>query len=112
MPKISGAILDLAKDRLDLARNKSQRKTSITAACTAWNIAVLVPEDHHYEEINNFFKTEVDDTEVQALFTRIMLSMIEKKKWLHPDDQRVVVNYEIVDTKKYFSINVAAMLPP
>jgi len=111
MPKISGAILDLAKDMLDTAKNKSHRKMAILVACTAWNIDALFPEDRHNEKINDFFKTDIDDIEVQDLFRQIILAMIEKKKLLYSDDMRVVVDFEIVDTKTYFSVNVAAMLP-
>lgn len=111
LPKISGAILDLAKDMLDSASNKSQRKTAVTVACTAWNIAVLIPENRIDEEINHFFEACVYDTEDRGLIREIMRSMIAKKKALYLDDRRLVVDFEVVDTKTFFSVNVAARLP-
>lgn len=111
IPKISGAILDLAKDMLDSAKNKSQRKTAITAACTAWNIAVMVPEKNIDDEIDIFFESCVYGTDDRDHVSEIILSMIAKKKSFYSDDMRIIVDFEIVDTKTYFSINVAAMLP-
>lgn len=112
MPKLSAAILELAKDMLASARNKSERKTAITIACVAWNIAVVADDqDSLQHELNHFFTTCVEDRQNQNDFTQIILSMVTKKKLLFPDDVRLVVDFEIVDTKTYFSVNVASMLP-
>jgi hypothetical protein len=112
MPKISGAILELAKDMLDFAKNKSERKMAITTACVAWNIAVLATdEDSLDRELHHFFATCVEDEQAQEEFTGLILSMVVKKKLLFPDDVRQVVDFEIVDTKTFFSVSVAAMLP-
>jgi hypothetical protein len=111
MPKISAAILELAKDMLDSARNKSQRKIAIMTACTAWNMSVVAPLDLFDEKMNIFFEMNDSDAEGQMLIKQIISSMIEKKNLLYPDDLRVVVDFEIVDTKTFFSVNVAAMLP-
>lgn len=111
MPKISASIIELAKDMLDFAKNKSQRKTAITAACVAWNMAVLATnEDALHDELNRFFATYVEERD-QKTFTQLIFSMIEKKKSLFPGDIRLVVDFEIVDTRTYFSVNVASMLP-
>jgi len=111
MPKISASIIELAKDMLDFAKNKSQRKTAITAACVAWNMAVLATdEDALLDELNRFCSTCAEEQD-QEDFTQLIFSMIEKKKLLFSDDIRLVVDFEIIDTKTYFSVNVASMLP-
>lgn len=96
---------------LDSASKKSHRKIAIMAACTAWNMSVVSPLDLFDEELNKFFEINDSDEEGQILIKQIILSMIEKKNLLYPDDLRVVVDFEIVDTKTFFSVNVAAMLP-
>lgn len=112
MLKISDAIIQLAKDMLDSAKNKSERKTAIMAACVAWNIAVLATdEDSLNNELNIFFETCVEDKESRDDFTQVILSMIAKKKLLFPDEIRLVEDFEIIDTKSYFSVNVASRLP-
>ena len=112
MLKISDAIIQLAKDMLDSAKNKSERKTAIIAACVAWNIeALATDEDSLKNELNLFFATCVEDEKDQDGFTQIILSMIAKKKLLFPDEMRLVEDFEIIDTKSYFSVNVASRLP-
>lgn len=112
LPKMSGAILELSKVMLDSARNKSERRVAITTACTAWNIAVIASDVNSlHEELHHFFEMCVPDKSQHDDFTHIILSMIAKKKTLFPDDHRLVVDFEIVDTRTYFSVNVAAMLP-
>lgn len=113
MPKISASILELAKDMLDFAKNKSQRKIAITAACVAWNMAVMAAKDTDtlHKGLNSFFSTCTEDDQDKEDFTYIISSMIEKKKLLSPHDIRLVVDFEIVDTRTYFSVNVASMLP-
>lgn len=111
MPKISASIIELAKDMLDFAKNKSQRKIAITTACVAWNMAVLATnEDVLHDELNRFFATCAEERD-QEDFTQLIFSMIEKKRLLFSDDIRLVVDFEIVDTRTYFSVNVASMLP-
>lgn len=110
MPKISGCILELAQDLLEFAKNKSQRKKAVTAACVAWNIAVSVDsEDSLQNGLNDFLASTDQD---QDDFRKILLSLIMKKKLLFPDDMRLVVDFEVVDTKSYFSVNVAAFYQP
>lgn len=112
MLKISDAIIQLASDMLDSAKNKSERKIAITAACVAWNIEVLATDENSLiNELNNFFATCVEDEQDQDDFTQIILSMIAKKKLLFPDEIRLVEDFEIVDTKNYFSVNVASTFP-
>lgn len=112
MLKISDAIIQLAKDMLDSAKNKSERKIAITAACVAWNIeALATDEDSLNNELNLFFAACVEDEQDQDGFTKIILSMIAKKKLFFPDEIRLVEDFEIVDTKNYFSVNVASRLP-
>lgn len=109
---MSAAILELSKVMLDSARNKSERRIAITTACTAWNISVIASdEDSLHNELHHFSEMCVPNKRQHDDFTQIILSMILKKKALFPDDCRLVVDFEIVDTRTYFSVNVAAMLP-
>lgn len=74
-------------------------------------MAVLATnEDALHNELNRFFATCVEERDQEDL-TQLIFSMIEKKKLLFPGDIRLVVDFEIVDTKTYFSVNVASMLP-
>jgi hypothetical protein len=111
MPKISGCILELAQDLLEFTKNKSQRKKAITAACVAWNIAVSVDSEESLQNgLNDFLASTGQDQQDQDDFREILSSLIMKKNLLFPDDMRLVVDFEVVDTKSYFSVNVAAML--
>lgn len=111
MPKISGCILELAQDLLEFTKNKSQRKKAVTAACVAWNIAVAADNDDSLQHgLNDFLASTAQDQQDQDDFRKILSSLIMKKKLLFPDDMRLVVDFEVVDTKSYFSVNVAAML--
>jgi hypothetical protein len=111
MPKISGSILELANEMLESAKNKSQRKSAIVAACVAWNIAVAADsEDSLQHGLNDFFESSFQDPQDQDEFRQVILSLVLKKKLLFPDDMRLVFDFEVVDTKTFFTVNVAAIL--
>lgn len=113
MPKISACILELAQDLLEHTKNKSQRKKAVTAACVAWNIAVSVDSEESLQTgLNDFLASTAQDQQDQDDFRKILLSLIMKKKLLFPDDMRLIVGFEVVDTKTYFSVNVAAIYQP
>lgn len=112
MLKISDAIIQIAREILDRAKNKSQRKTAIETACIAWNISIMAKDEESLQnELNRLMSNISDDKQYQDDFTHIILSMVEKKKLLFPDETRLVADFEIVDTKNYFSVNVASALP-
>lgn len=107
--KMSEVILDLADFLLKIANNKKQREAAITITCTAWNIAVE-GTDKGQELLDAYFK-EIDDPIHQKDTLEIISAIIKRKQACYPDLNRVVLDYELVDSMNNIHLNVVSTVP-
>lgn len=107
--KMSEVILDLADFLLKVANNKKQREAAITITCTAWNIAVA-GTDKGQELLDAYFK-KIDDPIHQKDTVDIISAIIKRKQACYPDINRVVLDYELVDSINNIHLNVVSTVP-
>lgn len=107
--KMSEVILDLADFLLKIANNKKQREAAITITCTAWNIAVE-GTDKGQELLDAYFK-EIDDPIHQKDTLEIISAIIKRKQACYPDINRIVLDYELVDSMNNIHLNVVSTVP-
>lgn len=107
--KMSEVILDLADFLLKIATNKKQREAAITITCTAWNIAVE-GSDKGQELLDAYFK-KIDDPIHQKDTLDIISAIIKRKQACYPDINRVVLDYELVDSMNNIHLNVVSTVP-
>jgi len=95
--KISAMVLEVAEGYIDMGETREERENYLRSACSAWNIACLLPSKRESaiqqyieqcREINNS-----DPTDCKALEDDIRL-LIKQKVRLVPD-----VNVQIVSSK-------------
>lgn len=105
--KMSGVILELAKELLEQAQTKSQRQESIGITVVTYNISLLEPRQQQ-QEIQKVLSTMPFDQEDRENMSEVIQAILRKKHKLYPDLDRIIVDYEVVDTKYDFSVNIAS----
>jgi hypothetical protein len=114
--KMSEIILEFAEDMIELGENDAARENSITLAIVAWNLAVLIEsgEKNPLEHLNEFYrmmKIKKNSEEEEAL-TALVLVLIERKHVEYPHIHRFIDDFEIIETKNDFHLNVASIIMP
>lgn len=107
--KMSGVIIDLADFLLKIAHTKSRIEAAIAITCTAWNIAVVGIEKSH-KFLDAYFN-KIDDPVHQQDTLDIMSALIKKKLAYYPDLNRIILDYELVDTRNNLHLNVVSTVP-
>ena len=69
---------------------------------------MLESEGLQQQEIQRVLNTMSLDQEDQENMAEIIQAILRKKHRLFPDLDRIIVDYEIVDTKYDFSVNIAS----
>ncbi len=87
--KMSEIILDLAKPLLEESEEFDWKLTALDLAIIAWNLS-LAPEAEQ-QRLQREFPQMFGDPETRELFDLLL----ERKAELYPDNQRVIVDYEI-----------------
>ena len=106
--KISEMILEYAKPLTDVAANQTEEKNALHIALTLWNIA-LMPADMQTEHKAKMERiTEPTDENEAGSSREVIDTMIRRKKVLFPDIDRMIVDYEIVDTPTGFYLSVVS----
>lgn len=116
LAKMSEIILEFADDMIELGENHVARENSIMLAIIAWNLAVLIEagEVDPSEHLNKFYrmmKIKKNSEEEEAL-TALILLLIERKHAEYPHIHRFIEDFEIVETKNDFHLNVASVAMP
>jgi len=116
LTKMSEILLEFAEELLDNAKNDQEKEGIIMMAVVAWNIAIIADEDREsvIDHIEDYlrtlgFKKNSEDKEVLAY---ILHTLVEKKWMEYPDIQRLIVDFEIIETKNEFRLNVASLVAP
>lgn len=111
--KLSLAILEVADPLLELDLDKKARNNFISLAILAWNLS-LMPESKRAAHIRTFFAgfqitmSRAAVTEVHEFITMLM----DRKRRMYPDDDRFVVNFEILEEDESYTLNVVSVKYP
>ena len=107
--KMSAVILDLADFLLEVAHTKERQEAAIAITCAAWNIAVEGMEKAQ-KFFDSYFET-IDDPTHQQDTLDIINEIIERKQFLYPEINRLILDYEIMGAKNNLHLNVVSTVP-
>ncbi len=108
MDKMSEILIDFADPLLELADNE---KAMLTLAMAAWNIAIF-PEKDREAKIDEFVTKCFPPDDPQALekISAIVGMMVLRKLKLYPDNERILLGYEIIESEDKRMLNVMSRI--
>jgi len=112
MVKLSDAISEIIKPFEEFADSFEARKKLVTMACLAWNIE-LSPRPSRIWDINRALKnlSKMSPQDEQG-FKAIINELINRKELLYPNDERLIADYELTESKKDFHLQIAYVMRP
>ncbi len=108
--KMSEIIIDYAQPLLDAATNAETQKQAITTAIIGWNLS-LFPEEQHacqIEEIKEILGNSVESEQQKKEAIEVFNFLLERKKSLYPEVNRMVIDFELIETPKGYHLNVVS----
>ena len=109
--KMSQIIIDYAGPLLYVAKNGEEQKKAITLAIIIWNVSLFADESQS-EYINRIKKLMTPKSgkggDLLENDDPVFNYMMERKKVFFPDVNRLVVDYEFVETPKGFHLNIVS----
>lgn len=111
LPKMSEIILEYAEELLDYASLRDRKEKAIMLACFAWNLA-LVDETERKQQIDKLFTAMnmQNEQDKQALLA-ILTALIAKKKIDYAWCNRLILDYQVIETDKEFKLNIVSSSP-
>lgn len=110
--KMSEVIISYAKPMLDAAGSYKNKKSALALAIIFWNLSFL-PDQDRKEGIEKLLPNlcpHANDEELQE--RRDFVSyFIQRKESLFPDNERLILDYEITDTTYGFHLDVVSTVP-
>jgi hypothetical protein len=110
--KMSGMITELIEPYRASATNRASYHNLIALACIAWNTANLPQEERLGNISEALNQLPVATNEMRLEMTRLILELVKRKVALFPDNQRVIVNFKINESKDNYHLGVASMPGP
>ena len=108
--KMSEVIIDFAQPLMDAATSPAAQKSAISTAIISWNLSLL-PKKSQSDQISEIKKI-LDSSNNSDHFSNeglyIFNYLIARKKSLFPEINRMIVDYELVETPKGFHLNVVS----
>lgn len=107
---MSEIIINFARPLLDVANNGEEQKKTITIAVTIWNLSLL-PEKTQSEYINEIKKimsASGKNRDFSESDNGVFNYLMKRKKLLFSDINRMVVDYDFVETTKGFHLNIVS----
>ena len=98
--KVSEVVMEFAEPWLDEARNDDQRKTIVGMAVLAWNMAGI-PEPERWDEVSQEFAARLDEPA-----KAILQEMIARKLSVYPEENRLLLDYEITGAGANMRVDV------
>lgn len=101
MEKMSDVLQSYAEPLLDVANNYEQINKAIGMAAVFWNASLEATEEEAREKVQSFL--DMSETESRELsfkdddFDEMFKFMFYRKQQLFPNNQRMIVNYEVTD---------------
>jgi hypothetical protein len=108
--KMSEIIIDFAAPLLDVARNIQNQKQAITTAIIGWNLALLPKEAQpdQLNEIKKMLNPSNNSGQLANEASEILNFLVSRKAALYPEINRMIVDYELIDTPQGFHLNVVS----
>lgn len=108
--KMSEIIIDFAQPLLNVAENAQSQKQAIITAILGWNLALL-PKEAQPDQLNKIKKMlrpSTDSDQLANETVKILNSLMSRKDFLYPEINRMIVDYELIDTPQGFHLNVVS----
>ncbi len=113
--KMSEVLETFVEPYLDFADSRADREKLFTIAVAAWNLAFM-PEEKRSAIIQEMIAVGVDkkDMLAQQDMRAILNEMIARKLTLFSDNHRLIINFQLQESKDTFHLSVASTLtePP
>jgi hypothetical protein len=113
--KMSEVLETFVEPYLDFADSCADREKLFTIAVAAWNLTFM-PEEKRPAIIKEMIAVGVDkkDMLAQQDMRAILNEMIARKLTLFSDNQRLIINFQLQESKDKFHLSVASTLtePP
>ena len=108
--KMSGVILDLAKDMLKACTTFDQERSAIGLTCLAWNMAVVFKLSQDPEALikdienacANISKSGSEDS------VEVLAYLVKTKIQLYPDLDRIIIDYDFVYNSDSYYLNIVS----
>jgi hypothetical protein len=112
LEKMSDALLEYGKPFIDLVQSdsKADYEKSIKISMMLWNCSIMqdVKGPGGRKEIEKMLKPVMPDAESKE----VVRYMLERKRQMFPDNNRIILNYELAETPDGFHLSVASTIPP
>ena len=106
--KMSEIILDFAEPFLELVDNE---KAILTLAMAAWNIAIFPEEDRDAKIDELVIKCfPQDDPQPLEVIKAVVGRLITRKLKLYPDNKRILLGYEFIESGNKRMLNVMSTM--
>jgi hypothetical protein len=111
--KMSEVLEDFVEPYLDAADDRHYQEMLYSIAVIAWNLA-LVPNGEREEMLDEAIREGVrsDDPADQQEAKEMINELIERKLSLFTDNQRFILDFQLLDTGDTLQLSVASTLPP
>lgn len=108
--KMSEVIMEFAEPYLERATTMEDQKKALTMAIAMWNLSML-PKGKRAEEIEKLLGKlggpEADPRE-DAESKKLIQFFMDRKEKLFPDIERLILNYDMVETPQGVHLNVVS----
>jgi len=101
--KMSDIIFHYAEPLLEDARTDEDEEKAVVMAITLWNMTIA-PEDERQKMIDSMAFKGNDS----AMFSKTLAYFLERKQELYPDVNRMILDYDCVQTLDGLHLNVAS----
>lgn len=106
--KMSEIILDFAQPLLDVAQSAEDQHKMISMAIILWNLAFLPDEKQKevIEELVHPFQVGSANEKRSEEIEQVVTYFIKRKKILYPHVNRMILDFECIETSRGFHLNV------
>lgn len=104
--KMSDVIIHYASPLLESAEPGEDRERALIVAITLWNLA-MIPESERQGVIDSTF-SKIYGKDYPLDFDQILDYFLERKQLLYPDVNRVILDYDYVQTPEGYHLNVVS----
>jgi len=111
LSKLSEAVLEVGEPLLNEASSREQFEQAIMLTVMAWNFSLMDPGDVTDALGRAIEKTNSDFDDAYA-FVQLLGALIDRKLELYPDDDRMIIDYEVNVNKRGPNLLVAYALTP
>ena len=112
LEKMSDILLEYGKPFMDLVQtgSKADYEKSIKISMMLWNCSIMqeLKGFKGSKKIEKMLKPLMPDAESKEM----VKYMLERKRQMFPDNNRIILNYELAEAPDGFHLSVASTIPP